>query len=181
MEGQGEAGHGFTLGGTGGMTMPWFMCTLWVPKFAGEEGSTKFGEWRAQMQAMLRAQGLTEIQQVEFDVGALEGCARREVLLVPAERRKTVALVWALLEEIFSRPVPLTVVHSHFFQCRQGLEESLETFLLWLREVHAGWQTRELGDKRVEDEILRDQFLLGLPGGPIKQELQRQVRRRPAT
>lgn len=129
---------------------------------------------------MLRAQSLTDVQQADFVVGALEGCARREVLLVSAERRNTAALVWALLEDIFDQPVPLAVARSRFFQCHQGSEEALGEYQLRLREVHARWRAREPGDAGLDDAMLRDQFLLGLRRGPVKQELQRQVRCQPA-
>lgn len=42
------------------VSMPWFMCTPWVPKYFRKSIDPNFGERRARMQAMLRTQGLTE-------------------------------------------------------------------------------------------------------------------------
>lgn len=39
------------------LVMPWFMGPAWIPKFADKK--EKFGEWGAQVEAMLRAQELT--------------------------------------------------------------------------------------------------------------------------
>lgn len=157
--------------------MPWFMCTPWVPKFSGEDGNIGFGEWRTQMQAMLRAQGLTDEQRVDFVLGALEGRARREARLVPEAQRHTVEQLWATLEGLFARPVPLSVVRTRFFQCKQEQGETLDGYLLRLRELHGHWRGREPAGGDDRGMLLRDQFLLGLSAGPVRQELQRQVRR----
>ncbi|KAJ8375327.1 hypothetical protein SKAU_G00059070 [Synaphobranchus kaupii] len=55
-----------------------------------------FREWKAQVQAMLRAQALTEDQQVDFVLGALEGTARREVRLLG--EWQTIDAVWEELD-----------------------------------------------------------------------------------
>ncbi|KAJ8359212.1 hypothetical protein SKAU_G00157370 [Synaphobranchus kaupii] len=52
------------------------MCVPWVPKFSGEEGTVKFGEWQVQVQAMLRAQALTEEQHADFVLGSCWECGR---------------------------------------------------------------------------------------------------------
>jgi len=44
--------------------MPWFMGAAWIPKFDGNRA--KFEDWRVQVEAMLRAQGLNEQQQADF-------------------------------------------------------------------------------------------------------------------
>ncbi|KAJ8353908.1 hypothetical protein SKAU_G00214750 [Synaphobranchus kaupii] len=94
---------------------------------------------------MLRVQAPTEDQKVDFVLGALEGTAQREVRLLGGT----------------------------FFQCRQRPGEPLVDYQLNLCELHSRWQepSGEAGD----DTLLRDQFLLGLDDGPVKQELQRQA------
>ena len=72
---------------TAQFVMPWFMGAAWIPKFGGEKG--KFTEWRAQVEAMLRAQGLNPQQQTDFVLGALEGEAKRELQLVNPSDRET--------------------------------------------------------------------------------------------
>ncbi|KAJ8352057.1 hypothetical protein SKAU_G00235330 [Synaphobranchus kaupii] len=51
----------------------------------------KFSEWKVQVQAMLRAQALTEDQQTDFFLGALEGTAWREE---PGREGENGALLW---------------------------------------------------------------------------------------
>lgn len=60
------------------MIMPWFMGVPWVRKFSGEGSETKFGEWLWQIEAMLRAQRLSEEQKVDFIVGAFRGQCQKE-------------------------------------------------------------------------------------------------------
>ncbi|KAJ8380699.1 hypothetical protein SKAU_G00014770 [Synaphobranchus kaupii] len=86
-------------GGTG-FAFHWFLCAQWVPKFSGGEGTMKFGEWKVQVQAMLRAQALTEDQQVDFVLGALEGTAQRKVRLLGVDA------VWKDLDEWWQEKEP---------------------------------------------------------------------------
>ncbi|KAJ8346380.1 hypothetical protein SKAU_G00277810 [Synaphobranchus kaupii] len=54
---------------------------------------------------MLRAQALTEDQQVDFVLGALEGTARREVRLLG--ERQTIDAMWEELDGRYGQPTPL--------------------------------------------------------------------------
>ncbi|KAJ8341836.1 hypothetical protein SKAU_G00341270 [Synaphobranchus kaupii] len=90
-----------------GFAFPWFMCGQWVAKFSGGEGTVKFREWKVQVQAMLRAQVLTEDQQVDFVLGALEGTAWREVWLLGEQQ--TFVAMWKELDKRYGQPTPLPV------------------------------------------------------------------------
>lgn len=73
---------------TAQFVMPWFMGAAWIPKFDGDK--TKFEEWRCQVEAMLRAQGLNPEQQADFMLGVrLEGEAKREMHLVESQHKNT--------------------------------------------------------------------------------------------
>ena len=54
--------------------MPWFMGAAWIPKFDGEKA--RFVGWRAQVEAMLRAQRLNQQQQAGLVLGTPEGEAQ---------------------------------------------------------------------------------------------------------
>lgn len=55
--------------------------------------------------------------------------------------------------------------------------EGVEDFILRLREAFARWKRSDSGNVGEEGAALRPQFARGLVEGPIKEELQRQLRR----
>ncbi|KAJ8351958.1 hypothetical protein SKAU_G00234340 [Synaphobranchus kaupii] len=85
--------------------------------------------------------------------------------------------MWKELEERYSQSTPLPVARRPFFQCRQRPGVPSFDYQLNLRELHSRWRKQEPSGEAGYDTLLRDQFLLGLDDGPVKQELQRQVRR----
>lgn len=82
-----EAGQDGVAGaGTCNVVMPWFLGRPWVPKFGDKERQTGFADWRIQIETFIRAQNLNPAQHVDFVLSALQGEARREILLLlPAE------------------------------------------------------------------------------------------------
>lgn len=157
--------------------MPWFMGAAWIPKYNGD--SAKFVEWRAQVEAMLRAQGLNNQQQADFVLGALEGEPKRELMLAKPTEKDTGVKVLDFLQNLYAKPPTKAQLRSNFFNCKQQTQEPINAFILRLREVFSRWQ--DLDDDREEEEdgdLLLDQFMVGLCKGPIKQELSRQMRRR---
>ncbi|KAK7883852.1 hypothetical protein WMY93_026975 [Mugilogobius chulae] len=156
--------------------MPWFMGAAWIPKFCGEQA--KFGEWRAQVEAMLRAQGLSQQQQADFVLGALEGDAKRELMLVRASDKDTSVKVLDLLQTLYAKPATKAQSRMNFFNCKQRTDESINAFILRLREVFSRWQERDQDGTEDSDDLLLDQLMVGLRKGQVKQELSRQMRRR---
>lgn len=160
---------------TAQFVMPWFMGAAWIPKFDGDK--TKFKEWRGQVEAMLRAQGLTPQQQADFLLGALEGEAKRELHLVEPENKNTGQKVLEALDKIYAKPATKAKLRANFFNCKQQTEESVNAFILRLRELFSRWRERDAGGTEEGDDLLLDQLMVGLRTGPIKQELSRQIRR----
>ncbi|XP_024117087.1 uncharacterized protein LOC112138709 [Oryzias melastigma] len=156
-------------------TMPWFMGAAFIPKFNGDRST--FTEWRVQVEAMLRAQGLGPQQQADFIMSALEGEAKRELLLLPQEERNTGDKVFELLQREFAKPVSKAQLRAAFFNCRQKSDETAHLFILRLREVFSKWRQQDENGARDADDLLLDQLLVGLRTGAVKQELNRQIRR----
>ncbi|CAL9687354.1 unnamed protein product [Knipowitschia caucasica] len=159
--------------------MPWFMGAAWIPKFGGKRD--QFGEWKAQVEAMLRAQGLSQQQQVDFVLGALEGDAKREIMLASANEKDTSAKIMDLLERVYGQPATKAQARMNFFNCKQKTDESINAFVLRLREAFCTWQEKDEGGTGDSDDLLLDQFMVGLRRGLVKQELSRQLRRRDGT
>ncbi|KAL2087263.1 hypothetical protein ACEWY4_018322 [Coilia grayii] len=159
--------------------MPWFMGGPWIPKFSGKGGAAAFEEWRGQMEAFLRAQGLSGQQRVDFILSALEGEAKQEIQLVAPTDKDTDVEVFDVLKGLYGHTVSVAQLRAQFFQCRQGAEEGVGAFTLRLRELHHQWRAVDPGPAGGDDEMLRAQFAMGLRPCPTQQELQRQLRRRP--
>ena len=159
------------------LTMPWFFSAPWLPKFNGER--RQFGEWRAQVQAMLRAQPLSDEQQADFIFSALEGEARREVALLDAAQRNTGKHILSALKELYGETLNAAQARAAFFKCRQSPDEKVGDFILRLRECHAKWRQLDRQAAGAEDEAPLDQFVLGMKAGPVRTELQRYLRRQP--
>ena len=167
--GQSNAGQATTTQ----FILPWFMGAAWVPKFSGE--TNKFTEWRSQVEVMLRAQGLSQQQQTDFVLGALEGDAKREIMLLGQNQRDTHKKILDSLQTLYAKPATKSQLRANFFNCKQQTEESVGSFILRLRELYCKWEEEDRDG--VADDLLLDQFMVGLQNGPIKQELCRQMRR----
>lgn len=159
------------------LIMPWFYSAPWLPKFNGER--RRFHEWRAQVRAMLRAQPLSGEQEADFAFSALEEEARREVALLEENRRDTGDNILTALEELYGETINAAQAHAAFFKCRQSPEEKVRDFILRLRACHAKWRQLDRGAAGGEDDVLLDQFVLGIKIGPVRTELQRHLRRHP--
>lgn len=121
--------------------MPWFMGGSWVPKFGGGEPS-KFQEWRNQIEACIRAQGLNEVQQVDFVLSALEGNAKREILLLVERERNTDVKILNALASLYGGQQPVAQLRIQFFNCKQQPGEGVGPFTLRLRELHHRWRCK---------------------------------------
>ena len=153
--------------------MPLFMGAAWIPKFNGEKG--KFTEWRVQMEAMLRAQGLSRQQQADFVFGALEGDAKRELQLTNPRVKDKGQKVLDLFGRLYAKPATKIQLRVSFSNYRQRADENVNAFILRLRELFSRWQERNEGEDDEGDDLLLDQLMMGLQAGPIKQELSRQM------
>lgn len=160
---------------TAQFVMPWFMGAAFIPKFDGE--ATKFIQWRAQVEVMLRAQGLSQQQQADFVLGALEGNAKRELQLISPREKDTGKKILDLLQTMYAQPISKAQLRASFFNCKQKTDETVNAFILRLRELFYRWQESDQEGADEEDDILLDQFMVGLRKGPIRQELSRQMRR----
>lgn len=167
--------QGSTSAITAQFVMPWFMGAAFIPKFDGD--ITKFGQWRVQVEAMLRAQGLSPQQQADFLLGALEGNAKRELQLVSPTEKDTGQKVLRNLHSLYAQPVTKAHLRTHFFNCKQRTDEAVVDFILRLRELFFRWQECDPEGTDDGDQLLLDQLMIGLNKGPVRQELSRQWRR----
>lgn len=164
--------------GMNAVMMPWFMGASWVPKFSGGGGAVKFSQWRAQVESFLRAQMLNPQQRVDFLLSTLDGSAHREAMLLPHAERDSDQILQALSKK-YGDHRSVETLREEYFDCKQAVGEGIDDFILRLRECYYRWQTSDPSHAEPIDGVLRSQFSRGLKEGPVKQELQRHLRRTP--
>lgn len=157
--------------------LPWFMASPWVPRFSGEEGAAKFVQWRAQVEACVRAQGLNTQQRADFVLNALDGRAHRVAMLLADPQRESDTSILEALARKYGDHRAMDSLRAEFFECRQAAEEGVEDFILRLRESFSRWKRSDPDIARLEGATLRSQFSRGLTEGAVKEELQRLLRR----
>lgn len=158
--------------------MPIFPGAPWLPKFKGTADDIKYIEWKEQIQGILGAQELEEATSVAIIIGALAGEAKRQVNVLEAAEKNTVAKVFTYLDSLYSERTPHAVLRSQFFSCVQRPSESMPSFLLRLRELHSRLRQHD-PDGPPSAANLRDQMLMGLRESPLSQALKVYARRNP--
>lgn len=158
--------------------MPVFAGAPWLPKFGGGTGELKYAEWKEQMLGLLGAAQYTEAQQISIIMGTLVGDARREVSVLEAGERDRPIKIFQFLDTLYGDQVAFPVLRAHFFSCRQRLDEPLRSFILRLKELSCRLRARD-PEEAPSDGQLRDQLLLGMGDGNLRQALKTYVRRNP--
>ena len=161
------------------MMMPFFMGGPWLQKFNGEGSEIKLGEWKQQVTTMINLQPISDSQKADFVLGLLDGEAKREILTLEKACRDTPQKIFDVLTALYGDNVHVSTLRTQFFNCRQGPQQTLRSFSLCLRELFSRLKQREDVALGEGDILLRDQFIMGLREGPIRQELRRQVRNKP--
>lgn len=94
-------------GASNTLMLLWFLGGSWVPRTRekiGGQGKLPFSEWQDQIETFLRAQQLNEAQKVDFVLNALEGEARREIILLAD--RDTAEKILEALEKSYGENTP---------------------------------------------------------------------------
>lgn len=155
--------------------MPWFLGGPWVPKYGDKDKQSSLKDWQNQIETLIRAQNLNQPQQVDFVLNALEGEARREILLLAAGDRDSPAKIFKALENVYGEEITVVQLRARFFTCKQQAGEEVGAFTLRLRECLARWRKMEEGED--DDEMLQSQLVAGLRPGHLQTELQKLIRR----
>lgn len=92
-------------------------------------------------------------------------------------RRDSVGLLRAL-QKLYGDTATKRQLRTQFYNYKQEPQETVETFILKLREMHVKWQEKEPVGGDGEADLL-DQFSTGLQPGPLWTEIHRQRLRNP--
>lgn len=160
--------------------MPIFMGAPWAQKYGGPGSELSLSAWKTQVEYLAGLQGLNATQKTQFILNSLEGEARREVQAAPEATRATAQALLDFLTGQYGDATPAAVLRIQFFNCKQGPRQTIRDFALQLREKLTRLERRQDHGLGGGETLLKDQFLLGLQDGPIRQSLRVQLRRNPA-
>lgn len=135
-------------------------------------------DWAAHLKSTLRLYNLATDLQADVALNALEGDARRTIMLRPEEERKTLDAIFSILESIYGETSGTGTLRSRFFTRFQREDETIPQFANALQEIWAHIRKREASGANVlgnGDQILRDQFILGLRSPPLRQALRERI------
>ena len=158
--------------------MPVYPGAPWLPKFEGTEGEDKYKEWKEQIKGLLSTQDMNEARKVAVVTKTLTGEAKRQIAVLDAGDRDTVAKIFKYLDGLYREAIPVSMVRAQFYGCAQRPEEGVGSFILRLRELFCRLH-RDDPDAAPSDIVLRDQLLMGLADGPLSQALRIYARRHP--
>lgn len=160
------------------MMMPVYPGAPWLPKFGGTEGEIKYREWKVQIKGLLGTQEVNEAKKVAILLQTLTDEARRQIIVLDETDRDTVAKIFVHLDSVYKETIPVSKVRSQFYSCTQRPGESINAFILRLRELYCGLRRYDAATAPSE-AVLKDQFLMGLAEGPLGQALRIYARRHP--
>lgn len=160
------------------MMMPVYPGAPWLPKFKGPGDELKLCDWREQIEGLLGSQELSEPRKVAIVLGALAGEAKRQVGVLEDNEKNTAQKIFLYLNSLYGDQTPTAVLRSQFFSCAQKPGETVQSFILRLRELYCRLR-RHNPDDSPSEAALRDQLLLGLREGPLAQALKVYARRHP--
>lgn len=70
------------------------MFNMVTTKFRGEDSDISLGEWKSNLQTTFALQGLPVDFRAELTLCCLEGKAKREILILPPEKRNSPELIF---------------------------------------------------------------------------------------
>ena len=143
-------------------------------KFAGGRDDGMLEEWIGD--ATRAITGQTDADAVDFLLYHLDGVAKEEVHLRPAEERASPAAVFKVLRDCFSEGLTSTQALRKFFERRQKDRESVREFSHALMLLLARVERLDAAAVTDKDKLLRDQFLENLADPQLRRDIKRWVR-----
>ncbi|XP_073515516.1 uncharacterized protein [Phyllobates terribilis] len=137
----------------------------WMARLSNFEFTIKYRAGRSNANADL---------QPEVALNALEGDARKVVLLKSEDRRKTVVDIIRILEKAFDHVAAAGQLRVQFFARTQRDGESLIQYAIALMELHQEIKKKSpvtVGTEAYVNSILRDQFIEGIRSEALRSEL----------
>lgn len=157
-------------------SVPTMFMMPFTVKFSGERDSNvSFNDWKENVETWFRMYQVPVESQLDWVLSSLEGEAKREIAILPAEEKDSAQQVFNRLKALYVCPAPASVVRSLFFNCRQQAEESVRHFALRLQECWQRMMVQDFDNITNAEVLKRDQFVAGLRDDGLRREMMKKV------
>lgn len=146
-------------------------------RFAGGREDGVLEEWISDAKRAIA--GHTEPDAIDFLFYHLEGAAKEEVRLRPADDRNSPTAIFKVLRDCFGEGLTGTQALRRFFERKQRDRESVREFSHALMVLLARVERLDEGAVTDKDKLLRDQFLENLRDPQLRRDIKRWVRDHP--
>lgn len=103
-------------------------------KFEGKDSEISLGGWKTNLQMAFALQGVPIEFRAELIICCLEGEAKRDILILPLEKRSTAKQLFNELGKLDGDRATALVLRSQFFNARQEAQEDIGSFALRLKK-----------------------------------------------
>lgn len=138
------------------------MFNMVTSKFKGKDSEISLGEWKSSLKTTFALQGVPMDFRAELTLCCLEGKAKREILILPQNRRDTAEKIFTELDKLYGDKVTASVLRSQFFNAKQQPHEDISTFALRLQEDFNRLKNKDPRGINDTDVLLRDHLIEGL-------------------
>ena len=148
------------------------MFNLMTSKFGGRDLDIGLGVWKSNLKTTFALQGVPNNFRAELTLCCLEGKAKREILILPPEKRNTAELIFAELDKLYGDSATASFLRSQFFNACQEPYEDISSFALRLQEDFLRLKKKDL--RGIRDDVLRrDHLIEGLRDSATRGGIQR--------
>lgn len=151
------------------------MFNLMTSKFKGRDSDIGLGEWKSNLKTTFVLQGVPNDFRAELTLCCLEGKAKREILILPPEKRNTAELIFGELDKLYGDRATASVLRSQFFNARQEPHEDISSFALRLQEDFLRLKKKDSRGIRDDDVLLRDHLIEGLRDSAMRGEFRAKI------
>ena len=148
-----------------------------IPKFNG--ANIPLTDWVERLDSSVRLFEIPAAHFADLAVNALEGEARRAVMVLPEKERDNRAAIVARLESLYGENTPIAELRKNFYSREQYDRETIPQFAVALQEIWCRLEEKmaPTGTGVANpDQLIRDQFLAGVWSPSLKRALKDRVR-----
>ena len=148
-----------------------------IPVFTGDRsGGVGVGEWISKVEAAFRAWRTPDDQKVEVILHHLAGDARREILVLPSEQRKSAKYIFSTLKGLYGEKDTIASLLGRLHSRCQKSGETTRQYALALQEIGGRMESTKPDFVKNVDDLLCSCFVEGLRQGQVRVAVSRHWR-----
>lgn len=148
-----------------------------IPKFNGTNIS--LADWVERLDSSARLFQIPTERLADLAINALEGEARRAVMVLPEKDRDSRTAIVLRLESLYGQSTPIAELRRRLYTRSQHDQETMSQYAVALQEIWCQLE-KQMAPTGTgisnPDQLIRDQFLFGVRSSSIKRALRDRVR-----